>query len=160
MLPGRGLLEWRHARGAVTLPRAVFPEAPHKEGGMKRLVTAAVLILCAGAAVAATTTGTMGKKAHAAMKGPDHGLVTPDDVKWGPAPPVLQAGAEMAVLQGDPASAGPYTVRLKMPDGYKIMPHWHPTTENVTVISGDFHLGAGATFDDTKGSDMPAGSFG
>ena len=66
----------------------------------------------------------------------------------------------MAVLQGNPSAPGPYTVRLKMPDGYKIMPHWQPTTENVTVISGTFHLGTGPTFDETKGSEMPAGSFG
>ena len=72
-------------------------------------------------------------------------------MKWGPAPPVFQAGAEMAVLEGNPAAQAPYVVRLKMPDGYKIMPHWHPTTENVTVISGTFHLGTGATFDEAKG---------
>ena len=47
-----------------------------------------------------------------------------------------------------------------MPDGYRIMPHWHPTTENVTVISGTFHLGMGEKFDDTAGSEMPPGSFG
>jgi hypothetical protein len=95
----------------------------------------------------------------AAME-PDHGLVTPDNLKWGPAPPVFQAGSQMAVLSGNPMAAGPYVVRLKMPDGYKIMPHWHPTTENVTVISGMFHLGAGEKFDATKGMDMPAGSYG
>jgi hypothetical protein len=123
---------------------------------VKRFMMAAILIAVAGSALAATTA----KKAHPTMKMPDHVLVTPSDMHWGPAPPVFQAGAEMAVLQGNPGSAGAYTVRLKMPDGYKIMPHWHPTTENVTVISGTFHLGTGGTFDDTKGSEMPAGSFG
>ena len=123
---------------------------------MKRLVFAVALIAIAGSALAATAT----KTAHPAAKMPEHGLSTPDGMKWGPAPPVFAAGAQMAVLQGDPSSEGPYTVRLKMPDGYKIMPHWHPTTENVTVISGTFHLGTGDAFDESKGSEMPTGSFG
>jgi quercetin dioxygenase-like cupin family protein len=58
------------------------------------------------------------------------------DVKWGAAPPVLPKGAMMAVMAGDPGAAGPVTVRLKMPPGYKIPAHWHPTDEQVTVLSG------------------------
>jgi len=50
--------------------------------------------------------------------------------------------AQLAVLEGDPtASTGDFTIRLKMPDGYKIAPHWHPNRENVTVISGNFKVG-------------------
>src|SRR5262249_8631710 len=126
---------------------------------VKRILVTLVLIALAAGNVAAAET----KAAHPAApaaKMPDHGLTTPDNIKWGPPPPVFQSGAEFAVIQGDPMATGPYTVRLKRPDGYKIMPHWHPTTENVTVISGTFHLGTGTTFDDTKGADMPAGSFG
>lgn len=123
---------------------------------MKGFFLAVTLMALVGNASAATTA----KTAHPAMKMPDHGLTTPGDIKWGPAPPVFQAGAQMAVLSGNPGSAGAYTVRLKMPDGYRIMPHWHPTTENVTVISGTFHLGTGPKFDQAKGSEMPAGSFG
>src|SRR5262245_15032856 len=70
-------------------------------------------------------------------------VVTPDNLKWGDPPPVLQAGAQLAVLSGNPNGAGPFAIRLKMPDGYKIMPHWHPTQENVTVLSGEFHVGMG-----------------
>jgi uncharacterized protein DUF4437 len=83
------------------------------------------------------------------------------DVKWGDAPPVLPAGAKLAVLQGDPGKAGgTYTIRLQTPDGYKLMPHWHPQTENLTILSGEFHVGMGDKFDDTKGDAMPAGGFG
>jgi hypothetical protein len=124
---------------------------------VKRFFLAVALFALAATAVAATGTG---KSSQSAAKMPDHGLTTPADLKWGPAPPVFQAGAEMAVLQGNPNAAGAYVVRLKMPDGYKIMPHWHPTTENVTVISGTFHLGSGDTFDEAKGMEMPTGSFG
>ena len=49
------------------------------------------------------------------------------DVKWGPAPPFLAKGAHMAFRAGDPAGTRPVSVRLKLPAGYKIPAHWHPT---------------------------------
>jgi hypothetical protein len=85
---------------------------------------------------------------------------TPDSIPWGPAPPFLRPGAQLAVLEGDPsASSGDYTVRLKMPNGYRIAPHWHPQRENVTVISGTFKLGMGDVFNKNKMAAFPAGSF-
>ena len=88
-----------------------------------------------------------------------HTMLTPGDFKWGPAPPALLAGAQMAVLSGDPSKAGPFTVRAKFPDGYKIPPHWHPTDENVTVLEGVFAMGVGDKFDEAAAHDMPVGSF-
>jgi hypothetical protein len=85
---------------------------------------------------------------------------TPDTIPWGPAPPFLAPGAQFAVLEGDPtASSGDYTVRLKMPDGYRIAPHFHPLRENVTVISGTFKLGMGDVFTTNKMTAFIAGSF-
>jgi mannose-6-phosphate isomerase-like protein (cupin superfamily) len=85
---------------------------------------------------------------------------TPDQVKYGPAPPFLQPGAQLAVLEGDPmAASGDFTVRLKMPDGYKIAPHTHPNRENVTVLSGTLKVGMGDQFDATKMMSFGAGSF-
>jgi quercetin dioxygenase-like cupin family protein len=55
---------------------------------------------------------------------------------------------------------GPATVRLKMPAGYKIPPHWHPTDENVTVISGIFAVGMGDTLDKKHSKRLRAGGFG
>ena len=72
------------------------------------------------------------------------------ELKWGPAPPVFPRGAEMAVMLGDPTGTGPFTVRLRMPDGYRIAPHTHPTDEHVTVVSGTFRVGMGRTADTTK----------
>jgi len=46
-----------------------------------------------------------------------------------------------------------------MPDGYKIMPHWHPKTERVTVISGEFHAGMGDKMDEAGAKTFPPGSF-
>jgi hypothetical protein len=85
---------------------------------------------------------------------------TPAQIKWGPAPPFVAAGAKLAVLEGDPtASSGDFTIRLKMPSGYKIAPHWHPKRENVTVISGTFKAGMGDKFEAAKMMTFPAGSF-
>jgi quercetin dioxygenase-like cupin family protein len=69
-----------------------------------------------------------------------------DDIKWGPAPPIFPAGAEMAVLQGDPSTTNEFTVRLRFPNGYKLAPHTHPTIENVTVLKGTLFAGMGETF--------------
>lgn len=82
-----------------------------------------------------------------------------DAVKWGPAPPFFPAGAQFAVVQGDPASSGEYTVRLRMPAGYVIAPHWHPTDEHVTVLSGALLLGMGDQADREKASRVAAGGF-
>jgi hypothetical protein len=85
---------------------------------------------------------------------------TPDAVPYGPVPPFIPAGAQLAVLEGNPlASSGDYTVRLKMPDGYRIAPHWHPKRENVTVISGTLKLGMGDHFNESSMMSFPAGSF-
>jgi len=85
---------------------------------------------------------------------------TPDQVKYGPAPPFLPAGAQLAVLEGDPmAASGDFTIRLKMPDGYKVAPHSHPHRENVTVLSGTLKVGMGDQFDAGKMMSFGAGSF-
>ncbi|HMH07160.1 MAG TPA: cupin domain-containing protein [Terriglobales bacterium] len=85
---------------------------------------------------------------------------TPDTIPWGPPPPFIAPGAQFAVLEGDPsASHGDYTVRLKMPDGYRIAPHFHPLRENVTVISGTFKVGMGDVFNQHKMAAFTAGSF-
>jgi len=89
-----------------------------------------------------------------------HNAFKPGDVTWGPAPPFVQPGAQIAVLEGDPmASSGDFTIRFKMPAGYKVAPHWHPKRENVTVLSGTLKVGMGDKFDESKMMDFPAGSF-
>jgi len=121
---------------------------------MKRywyVMLAVGIILCMASRMATVA-------AHPAT--PPKNIFTPDSVVWGPAPPFMQSGAQLAVLEGDPgAKTGDYTVRLKMPDGYRIAPHWHPRRENVTVISGSFKVGMGDTFDESKMGTFPAGSF-
>lgn len=88
----------------------------------------------------------------------DHGGPDPakraDQLAWGSAPAIFPAGAQMAVLQGDPAASGIVTVRLKMPNGYTIPPHWHPTDEHVTVIKGQLVIGMGDTI--SQAAELPA----
>jgi len=61
--------------------------------------------------------------------------------------PGIPPGAKIAVLHGNPSGAGGFVLRLQFPDGYQVPAHWHPTPENVTVVSGNLQLGMGNTFD-------------
>lgn len=88
-----------------------------------------------------------------------HLVVTPDQIKWGPVPPVFPAGAEIAVLEGNPAAKGPIVLRLKFPAGYVIAPHWHSMDERVTVLQGTFYIGAGDDVDKAASQAVPAGGL-
>ena len=92
------------------------------------------------------------------MTGP--GIYAPDQITWKEGPASLPAGARVAVLEGDPAKTGFFTLRLRLPDGYRIPPHWHPKVEHVTVISGTLNLGMGRTFDQSATRALSAGTFG
>jgi cupin domain len=84
----------------------------------------------------------------------------PDQIQYGPPPSFMAPGASVAVIEGNPAAdSSDFTIRAKLPDGYKIAPHWHPKRENVTVISGNFKVGMGDKFDESKMVVFPAGSF-
>jgi hypothetical protein len=93
------------------------------------------------------------------LAGSAQAQVNSADLKWGPAPPVFPAGAQMAVLSGDPGASGTFVIRLKMPAGYKIAAHHHPTDEYVTVVTGDFSLGMGDKLDASKSAHLEAGGF-
>ena len=86
-------------------------------------------------------------------------VVPPDKIAWNPTPPALPPGAELAVLEGDPSQTGPYTMRLRMPDHYRIPPHFHSGIEHVTVVKGTFKVGMGERFDGSAMTTLPAGTF-
>jgi quercetin dioxygenase-like cupin family protein len=86
-------------------------------------------------------------------------IAQPDTLKWGAASPALPPGAQGAAIVGDPGKEGGYVVRVKLPAGYKVQPHSHPNDENVTVISGLFHLGIGDKFDESKGQAIKPGGY-
>ena len=118
------------------------------------------LVLTQTFAIAQTSKSKPAKKAGAkaaAASGPV--IATPDDLKWGDPPPFVESGSQLAVLSGNPNAAGPFVLRFKMPDGYKIMPHWHPTQENVTVLSGELHVGMGDKFEEGGMQALPVGAY-
>ena len=113
------------------------------------LALAPAAVVAAGVASTAPPTPTPSSEMMGTDAPHQHVEYRDDSLEWGPAPPVFPAGAQMAVLSGDPTADGElFTVRLLMPDGYIIPPHWHPTDENVTVIRGEFLVGLGDTFDE------------
>lgn len=91
----------------------------------------------------------------------EHVLVNVKELKWVDGPASLPKGAKMAVVEGDPAAPNAlFTIRVKLPNNFKIMPHSHPADEHITVISGTFNMGMGETFDMKKATALTAGGFG
>ena len=80
--------------------------------------------------------------------------VTPDQLTWGPYP----AGGEQAFILGNSSQPGPYVVRLRLPAGLKVPPHFHPDGRIVTVLSGTMYFAHGDRFDSTALRPFPAGS--
>jgi len=107
--------------------------------------------------VVLTVLATAGSGALAQSSG--HVVVPADKVQWGPAPPILPAGAQIAVLEGNPAEKGPIVMRLKFPANYNIAAHWHSMTERITVLSGAFHVGMGDKLDRKATETLTPGGF-
>jgi hypothetical protein len=130
---------------------------------MRKHLLASVVALCCLAVAqdsAKTKSQHAAKPAAKSTAAPHKNAFTPDQIQYGPAPGFLPPGATLAVLEGNPmAATGDFTVRLKMPDGYKIAPHWHPKRENVTVISGTLKVGMGDKFDESKMMSFAPTSF-
>jgi len=97
--------------------------------------------------------------AGAAVAQTAHILVPADKVQWGPAPPILPAGAQIAVLEGNPAEKGPIVMRLKLPANYNIPAHWHSMAERLTVLSGSFHAGMGDKLDRKASQTLEPGGY-
>ena len=90
---------------------------------------------------------------------PVHVMENAAGAKWGPAPPMLPPGAQIAVLSGDPTKAERYTVRLKFPANYDIPAHSHPEDENVAVVTGELFMQMGTKLDRKAGMGVSAGGY-
>jgi quercetin dioxygenase-like cupin family protein len=119
-------------------------------------VLAAVLV---GAAAVAALAQAPTKKPVSHPASAKHSMVNAADLKWGPAPPGLPPGAQAAVVDGDPTKPGPFVMRAKFPDGYKVPPHSHPIDENLTVLSGSLSLGTGDSVDAGTMTALGPGAF-
>ena len=85
--------------------------------------------------------------------------IAESEIKWGPAPPFVPPGMEVAVMSGDPSKEGPFSIRMRAPANYVFPPHSTPAAETITVLSGLLYIGVGDTFDRTKAKRMAVGSF-
>jgi quercetin dioxygenase-like cupin family protein len=83
--------------------------------------------------------------------------ILPEDIDWQPFA-AFPPSARLAVLVGHPSGQGPYTIRVKVPRGVKLMPHRHPEDRIYTVISGIFYIGLGDQFDADKLQPYPPGA--
>jgi quercetin dioxygenase-like cupin family protein len=119
------------------------------------------LLMSAPAALAQTDKAAAAP-AKAATPAPaaEHRIFLQGEIKYVDAPPGLPKGSKVAVLQGDPAAPGAFTMRVMVPAGYRIPAHYHPADENVTVLLGELYMGLGETFDESKAHALGAGAFG
>ena len=83
--------------------------------------------------------------------------ILPEDIDWKPFP-AFPPSVRLAVVVGEPSVPGPYTIRVKVPAGVKLMPHRHPEDRVYIVISGVFYIGLGDQFDGEKVNACPPGS--
>jgi quercetin dioxygenase-like cupin family protein len=84
--------------------------------------------------------------------------MTPGDINWTPVdgyPP----GYARTMLEGEAASAAPFTYRVRLPAAFRFQPHTHDSDEHVTVLQGVWSFGVGETFDASRLRAVPAGSF-
>ena len=88
-----------------------------------------------------------------------HAMVAPGALMWMDGPPGLPPGARFAVVSGDPSKAEPFVIRAQVPAGYRVPPHWHPTAENLTVLSGAVALGMGEEFNEGTMTALPTDGF-
>lgn len=128
---------------------------PHS---LRRFAPVFLALLLAAATAAGAQPPKPGPPEQALPEG-SHVVHLADAVKWQAGPPSLPRGARFAVLEGDPREEGLFTMRLSLPDGFQIKPHWHPAPERITVISGTFHMGRGDKFDTARGTALPAGAY-
>jgi quercetin dioxygenase-like cupin family protein len=83
--------------------------------------------------------------------------ILPEDIDWKPFA-AFPSSVRLAVLVGEPTHDAPYTIRVKVPHGVKLMPHQHPEDRIYTVISGVFYIGLGDLFDADKSQAYPPGA--
>lgn len=81
----------------------------------------------------------------------------PEDIDWRPFA-AFPPSVRLAIVVGEPSRDGLYTIRVKVPDGVKLMPHRHPEDRTYTVISGIFYIGLGESFDAEQLHAYPPGA--
>lgn len=75
-------------------------------------------------------------------------------LKWGPCPPFLPKGCEIAVLHGDPAKRN-VDIFFKVPANASVPRHWHTSAERMVLVSGELHV----TYDGHQTAVLKAGTY-
>ncbi|MEA2238155.1 MAG: hypothetical protein QOC81_2879 [Thermoanaerobaculia bacterium] len=83
----------------------------------------------------------------------------PEAIAFKDAPSTLPPGSKISVLEGNPSAEGMFTMRVRVPAGSAIPPHWHPRQERVTVLIGAVDLGFGSVANKNSVTRYRAGSF-
>jgi len=94
-----------------------------------------------------------------AQQAKSHVMIRATDLQWQKAPPELPSGAEVAAIDGDMNKPEMFTIRVRVPDGWVIKPHFHPKDEHITVLSGHFWMGKGDRFDKAALHDLGPGAY-
>lgn len=109
------------------------------------------------------TTDTMVMEPHQGMGRPHQPgqnvfrSVLSEDIDWQPFA-AFPCSVRLAVVVGQPSEPGPFTIRVGVPHGVKMMPHRHTEDRVYTVMSGVFYIGLGDEFNPDKLQAYPPGS--
>lgn len=90
----------------------------------------------------------------AAQEPPLTRTTTDAQLKWGPCPPFLPKGCEIAVLHGDPAKRNA-DIFFKVPALSTIPRHWHTSPERMVLVTGELHV----TYDGHKTAVLKPGTY-
>ena len=104
---------------------------------------ALMILLPAGLYAAYQGAGKAPPAKPAAATASAHVTVAAAELQWTP----MFLGLERAVISGDPDKPGPFVMRLRAMKGASVPAHWHPTDENITVLTGTLKLGVGDKLD-------------
>jgi quercetin dioxygenase-like cupin family protein len=137
----------------ISAPRWLTIRPASLEDWMRRTMT----LFCSAFLMAASLTGVLISQQR---PGGEMQVYRPAEIVWVDGPGSLPKGARFAVLEGDPAKEGLFTMRLSLPDGFRIPPHFHGGVEHITVIAGTFNVGMGESFTPSSAKKMPSGTFG
>jgi hypothetical protein len=87
--------------------------------------------------------------------------VPPSQVRWETPPAFagLPEGVMIAFIDGLPPLKRPFTFQLRFPPNSGLMPHTHPATTRITVLSGKMLMGMGTEFDRSALTAIPAGQL-
>ena len=75
-------------------------------------------------------------------------------LQWGPCPPFIGKGCEIAVLHGDP-SKNNVDIFFKVPGDFAIPHHWHTSAERMALVSGTMTV----TYDDQASERLETGMY-